>query len=42
MTVAEALAGGKLLLTGARQLQASMQRWLGLSVFAGEPKRVSA
>ncbi|MCL7940574.1 helix-turn-helix transcriptional regulator [Halomonas sp. ATCH28] len=42
MTVAEALASGKLRLTGARQLQASMQRWLGLSVFAGEPKPVSA
>lgn len=40
LTVAEALDSGKLRLTGARQLQDSMQRWLGLSVFADEPKRV--
>lgn len=41
MSVAEALACGKLQSTGARQLQASMQSWLGLSIFADEPKRVS-
>jgi DNA-binding HxlR family transcriptional regulator len=42
MTVQEALDAGKLQLTGSRQLQSSMQTWLGLSVFADEPKRVSA
>ncbi|MFY0990582.1 hypothetical protein [Halomonas sp. C05BenzN] len=42
MTVQEALDAGKLRLTGSRQLQGSMQTWLGLSVFADEPKRVSA
>jgi hypothetical protein len=41
MTVQEALDAGKLQLTGSRQLQTSMQTWLGLSAFAGEPKRVS-
>ncbi|EWG97951.1 winged helix-turn-helix transcriptional regulator [Halomonas sp. BC04] len=39
MTVAEALTRSKLQLTGANQLQASMQNWLGLSVFAGEDRR---
>ena len=42
MTVQEALDAGKLQLTGSRQLQSSMQTWLGLSVFADEPKRVPA
>ena len=41
ITVAEALADNTLKLTGTHQLQASMQNWLGLSVFAGEKKRVT-
>ncbi|RDB43273.1 transcriptional regulator [Halomonas sp. DQ26W] len=40
MSVVEAQDSGKLQLTGERQLQADMHRWLGLSVFAGESKRV--
>ncbi len=40
MTVAEAIDSGKLQLTGALQLKASMQSWLGLSTFASEPKQV--
>ena len=30
------------MLTGARDIAASMQTWLGLSPFAVEPKRASA
>jgi DNA-binding HxlR family transcriptional regulator len=35
-------AGEKVTLTGARDIAATMQTWLGLSPFAVEPKRVSA
>lgn len=41
-TVGEALDSGHLKLIGDRDLQRSMQSWLGLSAFAGETKRVSA
>jgi hypothetical protein len=32
----------RVVLTGARDIAASMQAWLGLSPFAVEPKRASA
>ena len=40
-TVAEARDAGKLLLTGSRELEAAMQRWLGLSPFAKVDRRVA-
>ncbi len=39
-SVRDALDRGSLQLTGDREMQRTMQTWLGLSVFAGETKRV--
>jgi DNA-binding HxlR family transcriptional regulator len=41
-TLRAARAEGRVELAGDRDLAARMQRWLGLSMFAGERKRVSA
>lgn len=39
--VRDEVAAGRLQLDGDPRLAATFQRWLGLSVFAGEPRRVS-
>lgn len=41
MTVEEALSSEKLRLMGSPELRSTMQKWLGLSVFADVDKRVS-
>lgn len=40
-TVSAAVSGGRLMLTGDRQIASSMQTWLGLSPFAKEKKLAS-
>jgi hypothetical protein len=40
--VAREIDGGRMQLTGSAELAESMQRWLGLSPFAKERKRVSS